>query len=123
MISRLYAKYLNLLAADRGVLAFFKWFVLGILLQVVVMLPAIPLLALGVVIQGDAGKFLAGAGFVAAFAAARVFLFALPCAAVAERKGLGSRFSWGAGGFIFGQIVLGLVAALPSKTTDEPPNL
>ena len=121
MIARCYAKYLDLLAADRGVLAFFKWFFAGILLQVVFILPAIPFLALGVVIEGDAGKFLAGAGFVIAFAAARVFLFALPCAAVAERKGLGSRFSWGAGGFVFGQIVLGLVAALPSKSTVEAP--
>jgi len=116
VIARWYAKYLDLLAADRGVWAFFKWFVAGVVLQVVVMLPALPLLAVSVMIEGDAGKYLAVAGFLAAFAAARVFLFALPCGAVAERKGLGSRFGWGAGGFVFGQIALGLVAALPPKT-------
>ena len=120
MIGRAYAKYVDWIAADRGVLAFFKWFFAGILLQVVFMLPAIPLLAAAAMIEGVAGKYLAVSGFLAAFVAARVFLFALPCSAVAERKGLGSRFTWGAGGLVFGQIVLGLVAALPSKSAEEP---
>ncbi len=107
MIARYYARYIDLLAADRGVIAFFKWFVVGFLLQIVFMLPVLPLLAVAVALEGDAGKSLAGAAFVAAFAAARVFLFALPCARVAERKGLGSRLAWGAGGFLFGQFALG----------------
>jgi hypothetical protein len=118
VIARYYAKYVDLLAADRGVLAFFKWFVLGILLQVVFMLPALPLLAVSVLLEGEAGKYLAVSGFLIAFAAARVFLFALPSADVAERKGLGSRWAWGAGGLVFGQIVLGLVAALPPKAAE-----
>jgi hypothetical protein len=115
VIARSYAKYVDLLAADRGVLAFFKWFVLGILLQVAFMLPALPLLAAAVILEGDAGKYVAVSGFLIAFAAARVFLFALPCAAVAERKGLGSRLAWGAGGLVFGQIILGVAAALPPR--------
>ncbi|MFI5348315.1 MAG: hypothetical protein ACHQ2Z_02120 [Elusimicrobiota bacterium] len=120
MIGRAYAKYVDWISADRGVLAFFKWFVAGILLQVVFMLPAIPLLAAAAIIEGDAGKYLAVTGFLTAFAAARVFLFALPCASVAERKGLGPRFTWGAGGFVFGQIALGLVAALPPRSAEAP---
>jgi hypothetical protein len=115
VIARYYAKYVDWLAADRGVLAFFKWFVLGVVLQVVFLLPALPLLAVAVILEGDAGRYLAVSGFLIAFTAARVFLFALPCAAVAERKGLGSRLAWGAGGLVFGQIVLGVVAALPSR--------
>lgn len=120
MIVRLYARYLDLLAADRGALAFIKWFVAGVLLQIVAMLPAVPLLAAAVVIPGDAGKYLAVAAFVAAFLAVRVFLFALPCAEVAERKGLGLRWVWGVGGFVFGQWVLGLVAALAPTPAAAP---
>jgi hypothetical protein len=117
VISGLYAKYVDALAADRGVLAFFKWFFLGILLQIVFMLPSLPLLVVATMLEGAAGKYLAVASFLIAFAAARVFLFALPCSAVAERKGLGFGWVWGAGGLIFGQIVLGVAAALPSKAS------
>jgi hypothetical protein len=50
-----------------------------------------------------------------------VFLFALPCAAVAERKVLGSKLAWGAGGLLFGQWILALAAALPPKPTAAEP--
>jgi hypothetical protein len=119
LIARYYAKYIDRVAADRGVLAFFKWFVLGLALQIVVLLPALPLLVVGVALQGDAGKTVAIYGFLTAFAAARVFLFALPCARVAERKGLGARWAWAAGGLLFGQWILGLAAALPPKPVNE----
>lgn len=115
MIARWYAKYLDLLAAERGVLAFFKWWVLGIALQIVVMLPAIPLLVLGVALEGDAGRSVAVGSFLTAFTAARVFLFVIPCARVAERKVLGAPWAWGAGGLFFGQWILALAAALPPK--------
>jgi hypothetical protein len=121
VIARYYAKYVDLAAADRGVLAFFKWFVLGILLQIVVMLPALPLLAAATLIEGDAGKYLAVGALLAAFAAARVLLFALPCASVAERKVLGSKLAWGAGGLLFGQWILALAAALPPKPAGGAP--
>ena len=116
MISRLYGRYVDLLAGEHGGVAFLKWFVLGVLLQIAFMLPAVPLVAASVLIEGDAGKTLAVSLFLAVFAAARVFLFAVPCARVAVRKGLGSRWAWGAGGLVFGQWILGLVAALRSKT-------
>ena len=119
MIARYYAKYIDRVAADRGVLAFFKWFVLGLALQIVVLLPALPLLVVGVALQGDAGKTVAIYGFLTAFGAARVFLFALPCVRVAERKGLGARWAWAAGGLFFGQWILGLAAALPPKAVAE----
>ena len=115
VIARWYAKYLDLLAADRGVLAFFKWWVIGLALQIVVLLPALPLLVVAVALQGDAGKTVAVTGFLTAFGAARVFLFALPCARVAERKVLGSRWAWGVGGLLFGQWILGLAASLPPR--------
>ena len=121
MIARYYAQYVDLLAADRGVVAFFKWFLLGFALQIVVMLPALPLLAVAVLIEGDAGKYLAASAFLSAFAAQRVFLFVLPCARVAERKGLGSRWAWGAGGLFFGQWILGLAAALPPRPVEAAP--
>ena len=35
VIARYYARYIDLLASDRGLLAFFKWFVAGFLLQIV----------------------------------------------------------------------------------------
>jgi hypothetical protein len=117
VIGRYYAKYVDLLAADRGVVAFFKWFVVGFLLQVVAMIPVLPLLAFAVVTEGDAGKAAAFA-FLIAFGAARVFLISLPCARVAERKGLGSRLAWGAGGLLFGQWILALAAALPPRPVD-----
>jgi hypothetical protein len=113
VIPRLYARYVDLLAADRGALAFVKWFFAGLLLQIVVLLPALPLLAAAIMVGGDAGRYLSSAAFLAAFAAARVFLFAVPCARVAERKLLPWPPAWGAGGLLFGQWVLGLAAALP----------
>ncbi len=115
MIGRFYAAYLDRLAADRGALAFAKWFLLGVVLQLSFMLPALPLLAVSVILQGEAGKVLAVAGFAGTFLATRVFLFVLPCASVAERKGLGSRATWGVGGFVFGPLVLGLLAALAPR--------
>lgn len=119
MIARYYAKYVDLVAADRGLLAFFKWWVLGLALQIAVMLPALPLLVVAVALQGDAGKTVAVSGFLTAFGAARVFLFALPCARVAERKGLGSRWAWGAGGLFFGQWILAVAASLPPRNATE----
>ena len=121
MIARYYEKYVDLAAADRGLLAFFKWFVVGILLQVLVMLPAIPLLVVGVALQGDAGKTVAVASFLTAFAAARVFLFVIPCARVAERKALGAPWAWGAAGLVFGQWILALAASMPPRTAHAAP--
>jgi hypothetical protein len=121
VIARYYEKYVALAAADRGLLAFFKWFVVGILLQVVVMLPAIPLLVVGVALQGDAGKTVVVASFLTAFAAARVFLFVIPCARVAERKVLGAPWAWGAAGLFFGQWILALAASLPPKSAEARP--
>jgi hypothetical protein len=119
VISRTYAKYVDRLASDRGLLAFFKWFVVGFLLQIVAMIPVLPLLAYAVLTEGDAGKA-AAAAFLTAFAAARVFLIALPCARAAERKGLGSRLAWGAGGLVFGQWMLALAASLPPRSARAP---
>ena len=115
MIRRLYDAYVDRLAADRGVVAFVKWFCLGFVLEVAFMLPAVPLLAVGVAISGDAGMDLAAISFIVVFMVARVFLFAMPCLAVAERKGLRSPAGWAAGGFVFGQVALGVIAALPPK--------
>ena len=117
MIRRLYDGYVDSVAADRGVWAFFKWFILGVVYQLALMIPAIPLLVVGVVLGADAAQFAAAAAFLAAFLATRVFLFALPCRTAAERKGLGSPLTWAVGGFVFGQIALGLVAALPPRTS------
>lgn len=119
MIARYYAKYVDSAAADRGVLAFFKWWFLGFALQIAVLIPALPLLVAGAALHEDAGASVAIFGFLTAFAAARVFLFALPCARVAERKGLGARWVWGAGGLVFGQWVLAVAAALPSKSSEN----
>jgi hypothetical protein len=116
MIGRFYAAYVDRLAADRGALAFIKWFLLGVVLQLSFMLPALPFLAIPIMREGEAGKILAVIGFLGTFLASRVFLFVLPCAAAAERKGLGSRATWGFGGFVFGPLVLGLAAALAPKT-------
>jgi hypothetical protein len=115
MIRRLYAAYVDRLAAERGMLAFIKWLLLGILLQLAFMLPALPLLAVSVLVEGEAGKFLAVAGFAVTFVATRVFLFVLPCASVAVRKNLGSRAVWGVGAFVFGPLALGLLTALSPR--------
>jgi hypothetical protein len=84
-------------------------------LQLACMIPALPLLALSVLSEAQAGRVVAVAGFAVAFLASRTFLFVLPCAAVADRKGLGWRATWGVGGFVFGPIVLALAAALPPR--------
>jgi hypothetical protein len=116
VIARYYEKYVDLVAADRGLLAFFKWWIMGMALQIILMLPCLPLLVVGVALQGDAGKSVAVASFLTAFAAARVFLFVIPCARVAERKVLGAPWAWGAGGLFFGQWILALSASLPPKS-------
>ena len=115
MIARYYAKYVDLVAADRGVLAFFKWWIAGLSLEILLLIPALPLLVVGSVLREDAGGSVAVFGFLTAFAAARVFLFAIPSARVAERKGLGVRWAWGIGGFAFGQWILAVAASLPPR--------
>jgi hypothetical protein len=112
VIARCYATYVDRLAADRGVVAFVKWFCLGLMLQVAFMLPALPLLVVGVAIGGESAMTFAAILFVVAFLATRVFLFALPCKAVAERKGLSFPLGWAAGGLVFGPIATGVIAAL-----------
>jgi hypothetical protein len=121
MIRRLYDGYVDRVAAERGVWAFFKWFVIGFVLQVAFMIPALPLLVLGVVYDVHGGLYFSAVTFIVAFLSIRVFLFALPCRAVAERKRLPSPLGWAAGGMVFGQIALGLAAALaPAETATAP---
>jgi len=119
VIARYYAKYVDKIAADRGVLAFFKWWLAGLALQILLLLPALPLLVVGTVLREDAGGSVAVFGFLASFAAARVFLFAVPCARVAARKGLGAPWAWGAGGLVFGQWILAVAACLPPRRPAE----
>ena len=116
LIARYYAKYVDLLVADRGVVAFVKWFCLGFVLQVVFMIPALPLLIVGTAITDEGAMSATAAIFVVAFTATRVFLFALPCRDVAVRKGLRWPLIWAAGGLLLGQVALGVVAALEPRT-------
>lgn len=115
MIARYYATYVDKIAADRGVLAFFKWWLAGFALQILLLIPALPLVVVGSVLRRDAGGSVAIFGFLTAFAAARVFLFVVPCARVAERKRLGAPWAWGAGGLVFGQWILAVAASVPPR--------
>lgn len=115
MIARYYARYVERVAADRGLLAFFKWWVAGFALQILLLIPALPLLVVASVLRQDAGGSVAVFGFLTAFVAARVCLFVVPCARVARLKGLGAPWAWGAGGLLIGQWCLALAAALPPR--------
>jgi hypothetical protein len=116
VIARYYAKYVERIAADRGVLAFFKWWVAGFALQILLLIPALPLLVVASVLRQDAGGSVAVFGFLTAFVAARVCLFVVPCARVARVKGLGAPWAWGAGGLLVGQWILAVAASLPPRT-------
>ena len=116
MIARYYALYVERAAADRGLLAFFKWWIVGFALQIALLIPALPLLVVGSVLRQDAGGTVAVYGFAAAFIAARVCEFVVPCSRVAKLKGLGAPWAWGAGGLIIGQWSLALAASLPPRS-------
>ena len=121
MIFKLYAGYVDRMAADRGALAFFKWFMVGVVLQVAFIVPAAPLLALAMLTESDVAKIAALLVFLAAFAALRIFLFAWPCAEVSGRKGYHRPWAWFAGGLVFGQFATGLIGALPAKAPPSDP--
>lgn len=120
MIQRLRDRYVDALAAERGVLAFFKWFLIGLVLQVLFMIPLMPLVLSALLLPPDLQPLVGSAAFFAAFLAVRVFLFALPCAEAGELKRRGSRTAWLVCGVLFGMFTLGAAAALepkPGRTT------
>jgi len=115
MLQKLRDRYVDAIAADRGALAFFKWFLIGMVLQVLFLIPLLPLVLSALLLPPDLQPLFGGAAFFAAFLAVRVFLFALPCAEAGELKRRGSRTAWLVCGVLFGMFALGAAAALEPK--------
>jgi hypothetical protein len=115
MIRKLRDGYVDRVAAESGALAFVKWLVIGMFLQVVCMLPFTPLMMATMLLPEDAQPLAGGILFLTAFLLVRWFLFALPCAEVGVIKRRGSRNAWLICGLIFGMFTLGVAAALEPK--------
>jgi len=111
-----YDKYIDALSTEHGVWAFLKWFFLGVIIQIVGMAPGMLAFVLVAVLPKETAGPAASIAFLAVFFVVRYFLFAVPSARAAGRKGLGSAWVWGGGAFIFGPFVLALVAALSPKS-------
>lgn len=116
MIGQLRRKYVSAVAAESGVVAFVKWWAIGLVLQTILIVPLIPLAFVGMAAPESARPLVGGAAFAAGFLCLRVFLFGVPCADVGALKRRGTRGLWLAGGVVFGMYALGLAAALsPEK--------
>jgi hypothetical protein len=115
MIQRLREGYVGAVAADRGALAFVKWFVIGLFLQVLFLIPLLPLMLATLTLREDLQPLVGSLVFFACFLTTRVFLFALPCAEVGARKRRGQRWLWLTSGVVFGMFALGVAAALEPK--------
>ena len=74
MIRRLRDGYVDRVAADSGALAFVKWLVIGMFLQVVCMLPFMPLMLATMLLPEDVQPLAGGAVFLAAFLLVRLVL-------------------------------------------------
>lgn len=114
-LRRLRDRYVAALAAESGAWAFVRWFAAGLVLQVLFMIPLMPLVLSALMLPDDLQPLVGSAAFFAAFLAVRVLLFALPCAEAGELKRRGSRTLWLACGVVFGMFALGAVAALEPR--------
>jgi len=112
MIGRLHDGYVSRLAADRGALAFVKWFAIGLFLQVLLLIPLLPLMLATLKLREDLQPLVGSAVFFACFLTVRVFAFAIPSAEAGAIKRRGSRWLWLSAGVVFGMFALGVVAAL-----------
>ncbi|MFI5345332.1 MAG: hypothetical protein ACHQ51_03050 [Elusimicrobiota bacterium] len=115
MIRKLREGFVDRVAADSGALAFFKWLIIGMILQVVCMLPFLPLVLATLLLPEDLQPLAGGVVFLGAFLLVRWFLFASPCAEVGQLKRRGGRTVWLATGLVFGMFTLGVAAALEPK--------
>ena len=115
MIRRLRDGYVHGIASDRGALAFVKWFVIGLFLQVLFMIPLLPLMLATLTLREDLQPLVGSLVFFACFLTVRVFVFALPCAEAGRIKRRGERWLWLASGVVFGMFALGAAAALEPK--------
>lgn len=115
MIRRLRDRYVDAIAADSGVVAAVKWFVIGVVLQVLFMIPLMPLVLSVLALRADLQPLVGGAVFFAAFLTVRVLIFALPCAEVGDIKRRGTRGLWLACGVLFGMFALAAAAALEPR--------
>lgn len=112
---RLRDRYVDALAADRGGVAFVKWLVIGVVLQILFMIPLMPLVLSTLLLPEQYQPAVGSAVFFVAFLCVRYFLFAAPCAEAGAIKRRGTRTPWLIGGVVFGMFALGLVAALEPK--------
>ena len=115
MIARWNDAYVRALAAERGALAFVKWFAIGLVFQVAFMIPLLPLMLSTLLLPEALQPAVGTSVFFICFVTVRVFLFALPCAEAGRLKGRGSRTLWLASGVVFGMFALGACAALEPR--------
>jgi hypothetical protein len=113
MIGRWYALYEDKMSADSGLLAFFVWLLISVLLQFVSIFLCVPLVLLALLAPRGMHQSLNAYLFLLCFFAARVVICVIPAARVAENKRRGPGWLWGVGALAFGQLVLATIAALP----------